>query len=197
MKVIWCLYFTVEKKVTWSFSVFEILATFWKKRQQNVAKISKTEKLQATVFSTAKCRHHMTFTMIACCHKCLKHYLEQKVGVLVSFLASWWAHFLREKSQLCLRTCFFVFLCVFSELPKRHYDLKLFFFQQTCLLDINGEEKVQYLADTMLSSPFFWTMAWTWFHGFEPKFEKKLKKNEKIEKTNNFFSKIFSTRNEE
>ena len=55
---------------------------------QNVAKISKTEKLQATFFSTAEFRHHMTFTMIACCHKCLKHYLEQKIRVLASLWAS-------------------------------------------------------------------------------------------------------------
>ena len=175
--------FFCRKKSCSKFFSFWNFGNILKKRQQNVAKISKTEKLQATFFSTAKCRHHMTFTMIACCHKCLKHYLEQKIRVLASFLASWWAHALREKSQLCLRTCFFVFLCVFSELPKWYYDLKLiFFFQQTCLLDINGQEKVQYLTDTMLSSPFFWTMAWTSFHGFEPKFTKKFEKKRKNRK---------------
>ena len=72
-----------------------------------------------------------------------------------------------------------------------------FFFQQTCLLDINGQEKVQYLADTMLSSPFFEQWLELDFMVLNQNLQKNLKKNEKIEKTNNFFSKIFSTRNEE
>ena len=85
----------------------------------------------------------------------------------------------------------------FSELPKWLRPQTDFFFQQTCLLDINDQEKVQYLTDTMLSSPFFEQWLELHFMVLNQNLQNNLKKNEKIEKTNNFFSKIFSTRNEE